>query len=176
MQHAIDVLRKQLKIVTKVSADGTMQFFKSLDIKPGQEKLYIEFALQVLENLTVEDGFLVAHYSGKILEEYDDGSSVERVKKLRPNLPPLSGLRDYRSDFDVLIHVLEGKKKGVCMCQTKLAGNTSPYESIFKIIDSKVYQEQYIKVYSVQCTLCNKTYSVTEDPSYHYPIYSWSSI
>jgi hypothetical protein len=174
MQLMINALRNQLGTVSKISADAVVRFFKNLYIQKGEEKIYVEFALQVMENFKAEQGFLVAHYCGKLIEEYDDGSSIERVKKIRNNLPALSGLRDYRVDYDLLISILNSIIKGECICISKTQGNTSPYEELYNITSSNIVQAQYTTYYIVECKKCLSQFEVQEEQGYHYPIYRWN--
>jgi hypothetical protein len=174
-KHIAD-FESQLLAARQQGLTETSAYMSSLaaDGKPGPAVL--EFALRVMERFSETDNFLVAHYCRLIIERHGRAEQIGRVKEIRKKLPPLPGLRDYRPDYDGLLEILEARKNGICECLAKTRYNTSPSsDPLFKILSTEVDQEAYVTRYWTECKQCKTLYIVTEDPSYHYPIYNWVS-
>ena len=169
MQEIIDTYKAQLTEAISKSAKDETIFFTSLSSRPGEEYMLVEFVLQVMESFTKEMGFLVADYCGRTIEKYDDGKSAERIKKIRKKLP-----RTYHTKYALLIDTLNNKFKGICLCASKMNGNTSPRAEWYTVINYS--KGDYEGHYTVECNMCKTRYPVREDTGYYYPTYSWSKI
>lgn len=176
MQTFIDSLRIDLKNAILSSPDDVLRFWQQLSVREGEEKIYNEFALQVMEDFNEQDGYLVASFAAKMIEKCDDGSSRERVRKIRENLTPLPGLRDYRSEYDVLIRVLESKKLEECFCQAKTSAVTPPSEYPFHVLESFLNEYGYPEYEIAQCKICKTRFKVESDMGYHFTVYHWQKI
>jgi hypothetical protein len=170
----ISAFEKQFSSAFQKGANGVMVFFKALMEEGKPREAVLEFALRRMENFSAVEGYLVAYYCGLIIQKYGGASKISRVQKIRNGLPPLPGLRDYRVDYDNLLEILEARKNGVCECAVKTRYNTHPSDPLFSIISTEFDQEAYLTRYLVKCNQCEKTYKVTEDIGYHYPVFQWS--
>jgi hypothetical protein len=169
----ISAFEKQFAFALLKGTDEIMRFLKDLMAKGKPRKAVLEFALRRMENFSQAENYLVAYYCGLIIQKYGGADQISRVQKIRNTLPSLPGLRDYRVDYDELLEILEVRKKRTCECDVRTRYNTHPSNPLFKILSSEVDTEAYVTRYFVKCK-CGKTYNVTEDGSYHFPIFQWS--
>lgn len=150
--------------------DAVVKFYDDLE-KEGQAVTnLVEFAFRVLENSTVETGYTAIYKAGHIIEKHATPDQVSRLEEVRKKLPPLQGLRDYRTDFDHYIQLLKNRDKGICECSYYASSGASIYSADVKEIS--VNQETYTSL--VECNKCGKRYNVEVDLGYHFPQYRWS--
>ena len=171
----ISDFEKQLSEEKKKDYDHVIKFLISLSKNGKPEEAVLEFALRVMEKYSAADGFLFSHYCRKMIEKYGGPKEIKRVKKIRYKLPPLPGLRDYRIDYDGLLEILDARKKGICECTAKTRYNTPPSDSLFTLLSTNVDTEAYLTRYTVLCKKCKTIYKVTEDDSYHFPVFEWNA-
>ncbi|MFL5728498.1 MAG: hypothetical protein ACJ75J_03330 [Cytophagaceae bacterium] len=166
-------LEKQFMLAKSKGLEETVDIIKALANQKGQGEILLEFALGTMEKFSETDNFLVAHYCRQIIEKHSNSEQLKRVYKIRKNLPPLPGLRDYRIDYDGLLEILEARKNGQCICLAKTRYNTHPSDPLFEIISTEADSEAYVTRYRVRCRQCHTNYLVTEDSSYHFPLFQW---
>ena len=161
----------------KAKSSGTeavWKFFENLLTRKADADVIRVFALEKLDNFTVEDGFLVAHGCYQVLMKFGQGGDIKRLRKIRYKLPALPGMRDYRVDFDELVSVLEARQEGRCDCQVRTRNNISPKNRLFRITAEESDQEQQTTIYHTVCTLCGVKWTCVEDPTYHFPLFNWT--
>lgn len=149
--------------------DSVVDFYDALEKEGHPPSQLVEFALKVLENATEETGYTAIYRAGFIIEKMADSSHISRLMEVRKKLPALSGLRDYRYDFDHYIQLLKNREQGICDCHSAAASGASIYSANVNEISTN--QETYTTI--VQCKSCGKKYSVEVDLGYHFPQYHW---
>ncbi|MBX9852602.1 MAG: hypothetical protein K2X86_12720 [Cytophagaceae bacterium] len=169
--HQVESYQKQLSALH--SADEVDKFFKKIQSEEKNSEVLSSFALQTMKVFQAEQGYLTAYYCYRILSDHCKPEIIGDVKKIREGLPPLPGLRDYRTDYDELLALLENRAKGKCDCTVKTKYNTSPSDALFKIESQQSDQETYSTSYEVICKKCGQKWNVTEDSGYHYPVFGW---
>jgi hypothetical protein len=132
------------------------------------------FLVDVLAGLQADDGALIPMAAANELARRNRPEVLPRLKTVRRNLPAMPGLRDYRGTVDDAIAQLEATAAGRCHCATFALRNMGPQgQPNLTIQDDQVDRTSYSCVMTVRCQACGRTWRVTQDDSYHYPIFSW---
>src|SRR6266487_3586941 len=103
IQPEVDQWKENLHQAISAGDDAIGAFFHKIKPEEEDKAVLVEFALQVLEDFTKDQGYLTVTYSGLLVERHGSPDCLSRVRAVRSKLPPLPGLRDYRVDFDELI-------------------------------------------------------------------------
>lgn len=172
-ERQLEHFRQELQAAQLAGAAAVDRFFAGLAGDPAERGTLVEFALQLAERLTEDDGFLVADGSRRLLLAYAGPEQADRVRALRAALPALPGWRDYRADFDELAAVLEGRGQGVCDCVVRASFRPCPRESGYEVLAVTPDSHVLGSLIHVRCAACGSEWNVEEDLSYHYPLYYW---
>lgn len=128
-------------------------------------------ALSTLASLQVDDGIILAMTCVQIVARHGTGADAPRLKALRPGLPAIVALRDWRFEASFAIRVLEGRARGECACEALAASGDRPIPDDFEVLSEKL--GDWTTTSQVRCVACDRRYTVTRDDGYHYPTFSW---
>lgn len=129
-------------------------------------------ALTALESLQVEDGIILAMTCVQVVARHGTGADAPRLKALRPGLPPIVALRDWRFEASYALRVLEGRARGECACEAPAASGDRPIPDNFEILSEAL--GDWTTTSQIRCRACDRRYTVTRDDGYHYPTFSWA--
>lgn len=130
-------------------------------------------ALSALESLQVEDGIILAMTCVQIVARHGTGADAPRLKALRPRLPAIVALRDWRFEASFALRVLEGRARGECACEALAASGDRPIPDDFEVLSETL--GDWVTTSLVRCCACDRRYSVRRDDGYHYPTFSWTT-
>jgi len=156
------------------TADDITDFFVRLMDQETDPQILNSFALSVMTTFTADKGYLVAYYCCRILINHGTPDLLEDILPIRRQLPPLPGLRDYRVDYSELVDVLTAKSRGICACIPRSQYNTSPRDPMYAIQKENAERNDFTTIYLVDCRRCGTPWKVTEETSYHYPLFHWA--
>ena len=130
-----------------------------------------EFALALLSGLQEAHGPLVGMACAQLLLDHGTAAQVAPLQALRPTLPGMSGLRDWRVDVDTALAAMSARAAGGCACASVHVGNNAPSDDRFEVLARR--EQPYVSELDVACRVCGKRFTVEVDDSYHYPIFRW---
>jgi hypothetical protein len=157
-------------------AEAEAGFFRRLQAETDDGTV-AAFLVEVLEGLQADDGALIPMTAANELARRNCTEVLPRLLAARRRLPPMPGLRDYRGTVDDAIAQLEATAAGRCHCATLALRNMGPQgQPGLTIHDEQVDRNAYSCLMTVRCQACGRTWRVTQDDSYHYPIFAWEAV
>lgn len=159
-----------------LSSDAAHEFLKDQRIaaQAGQlaPAVLADAALHLLETLTEKDGWLDMA-AAAILIEWGEARHLERLRAVRPKLRPRVALRDWRLEVSRAIDVIAARTQTACDCSAHAGHGAPVYGPQWAVENTVVHADLYATVYTVRCTRCQRLWSVEEESSYHYPVFTW---
>jgi len=171
-------LLNEMRIAYKNSLKEGAGFWQRLSTSVDSGELEAatlgEVAIKALETMGDDDPTSLGMSACDALRVHGSGTLVERLRAVRPGLPPRRGLRDWRVDADRALEVIEARAKGVCTCSAEASRGAPVYGNQWKVESESTDRERYCVIFEVRCTLCGTRWRVRREDSYHYPISSWT--
>lgn len=156
--------------------ESQMRFFEGLEYQPLREKDK-EYLLGLLQETKRPEDRLVALSVAQIFAFHRSIDMVEKLKAAAEPLPEFAATRDYRLSIWKSINFLGMVRDGMCICEAHMANTDAPYDRDLERGETRVPKaDEPLSVTIITCKLCKRKYEITEDISFHYPVFSWKAL
>ncbi len=171
-------LLAELRTAYKRSLSAGAAMWKQLisEVKSGTRPAAVvaELSLCALESMGSDDPTSLGMDACNALRRFGGSVHLERLRALRPHLPTRRGLRDWRTDADFALAMMEARADGQCTCSVVAARGGSGAGEQWAVERESVDRARYCSIREVRCTGCGSRWRVTRDDSYHYPVFTWT--
>lgn len=129
-------------------------------------------AFRVLAGLGPEHGTLVGMCCMQILAAHGAPGDRARLAALKPRLPPLPGLRDWRLEAPWADACMAARERGDCECVPRAKCDRPPDDTRFETLSERI--GDWVVDHRLRCRRCGAEYDVRTEEGYHYPLFRWS--